>query len=143
MSKLLSRAKVCYANAEFDYRKMMEDDCFVDGCCYNLQQSIEMSLKFLVELAGEAYAENHDIRANLNKLRFLNVVVPGEEKLRAMASTLYSWETESRYKESFVASIADIEEAFPLAQALLEHADAQIKKEPAAPAAVFPENRLP
>ena len=68
MSKLLSRAVVALENAEHNYKMVGQDDCFMDACCYNLQQSIEFSLKFLVEMTGQQYAENHDIRANINLL---------------------------------------------------------------------------
>lgn len=56
-------------------------------------------------MTGQQYAENHDIRANLNILNRVNYHVTNEDKLRNMASTLYSWETESRYRDSFVAVI--------------------------------------
>ena len=68
MSKLLSRAVVALENAEHNYGKIELDDCYLDACCYNLQQAIEFSLKFLVEMTGQQYAENHDIRANINIL---------------------------------------------------------------------------
>lgn len=126
MSKLLSRAKVALENAEHNYKLVHEDDCFLDACCYNLQQSIEFSLKFLVEMTGQKYAENHDIRANINILNRVDYHISYETEIRNMASTLYSWETESRYKDSFVAVIADVEDAFVYAKAVLEEAQSKI-----------------
>lgn len=126
MSKLLSRAKVALENAEHNYKLVHEDDCFLDACCYNLQQSIEFSLKFLVEMTGQKYAENHDIRANINILNRVDYHISYETEIRNMASTLYSWETESRYKDSFVAVIADVEDAFVYAKAVLEEAKSMI-----------------
>lgn len=126
MSKLLSRAKVALENAEHNYKLVHEDDCFLDACCYNLQQSIEFSLKFLVEMTGQKYAENHDIRANINILNRVDYHFSYETEIRNMASTLYSWETESRYKDSFVAVIADVEDAFVYAKAVLEEAKSKI-----------------
>lgn len=122
MSKLLSRAKVALDNAKYNYGKISYDDCYMDACCYNLQQSIELSLKFLVEMTGQQYAENHDVRANLNLLNRVDYHVNYEKEIRNMASVLYSWETESRYKDSFIAAIADVEEAFIYAKALVEEA---------------------
>lgn len=127
MSKLLSRAIVALDNAEHNYKRIQQDDCFMDACCYNLQQSIEFSLKFLVEMTGQQYAENHDIRANLNILNRVDYHITNEKQIRAMASTLYSWETESRYKESFVAVVADVEEAFLYARALVAEAQDKIQ----------------
>lgn len=126
MSKLLSRAEVSLENAEHNFSRIHIDDCYLDACCYNLQQSIEFSLKFLVEMTGQQYAENHDIRANINILNRAGYHVSFEKELRNMASTLYSWETESRYKEAFVAVIEDVEEAFIYAKAILNEARGKI-----------------
>lgn len=126
MSKLLSRAKVALENAEHNYKLVHEDDCFLDACCYNLQQSIEFSLKFLVEMTGQKYAENHDIRANINILNRVDYHISYETEIRNIASTLYSWETESRYKDAFVAVIADVEDAFVYAKAVLDEAQSKI-----------------
>lgn len=126
MSRLLSRAKVALFNAQNDYNQIHNDDCFLDACCYNLQQSIEFSLKFIVEMTGQQYAENHDIRANLNILNRVDYHVTNEKILRNMASTLYSWEVESRYKDSFTVLIEDVAEAFTCAEALIKEADAMI-----------------
>lgn len=127
MSKLLSRAEVSLENAEHNYGRIHIDDSYLDACCYNLQQSIEFSLKFLVEMTGQQYAENHDIRANINILNKAGYHVNYEKELRNMASTLYSWETESRYKDSFVAVIEDVEEAFLYARAVLDEARGRVQ----------------
>lgn len=129
MSKLLSRAQVSLENAEHNYARINLDDCYLDACCYNLQQSVEFSLKFLVEMNGMQFAENHDIRANLNILNRIGYHVSNEKELRNMASTLYGWETESRYKDSFVAVIEDVENAFVYARALVVEAESMIKVE--------------
>ena len=126
MSKLLSRAEVSLENAEHNYGRINVDDCYLDACCYNLQQAIEFSLKFLVEMTGQQYAENHDIRANLNILNRADYHVSNEQDLRNMASTLYSWETESRYRDSFIAVLEDVDAAFVYARALLAEARSKI-----------------
>ena len=120
MSKLSKRATNKLFIAESCFHRIADDDSFIDDCCYNLQQSIELSLKYLVEIHGEQYAANHDIRSNLNKLERMGIGVPCKEKLRALASTLYSWETESRYRDDFVALTEDITDAFACARALAE-----------------------
>lgn len=47
MSKLLERAKVKRENAENSYKKIQLNDAYLDDCCYNLQQAVEMTLKYL------------------------------------------------------------------------------------------------
>lgn len=127
MSKLLSRSKISLEHAKSDYAKIDSHDCYLDSCCFHLQQSIEFLLKAIVEMNGAQYAENHDIRANLNILNRLNVDIPCEKELRNMASTLYSWETESRYKEGFIAAVKDIDEVMGIAENLIDFVCSQIK----------------
>ena len=118
MSKLLSRSKISLEHAKTDYLKINSNDCYMDSCCFHLQQAIEFLLKGIVEMNGAAYAENHDVRANLNILNRIGVEIPCEKELRVLASTLYSWETESRYKDSFIAATKDIDEVFEIAEKL-------------------------
>ena len=126
MSKLLARAKIKRINAEHDYRHISEDDAYLDDCCYNLQQSIEFALKYIVEMSGENYAENHDVRAQLNKLKNLGVEVPFRNEVRALASTLNSWEAESRYNDDFMAVIEDVDDARALADKIIAWCDGMV-----------------
>ena len=127
MSKLLARAHVKRINAENDYKRIGEDDAFLDDCCYNLQQVVEFTLKYIVELNGENYAENHDVRAQLNKLRAMGVELPFGDQVRHLASTLNSWEAESRYSDSFTSVIEDIDEVRSLADQLLAYCDGLVE----------------
>lgn len=128
MSKLLSRAKISLEHAKNDYKKIDENDCYMDSCCFCLQQSIEFLLKGIVEMNGLIYAENHDVRANLNILARNNIVIPNEKEIREKAAILYSWETESRYKDSFIAAINDIDEVMDIADDLLKYAIKDIEE---------------
>ena len=128
MSKLLARAKVKRTNAENDYYNISVDDAFLDDCCYNLQQTIEYCLKYIIELHGENYVENHDIRAQLNKIKNMDIVLPFEDDIRHMASTLNSWEAESRYNDNFTAVIEDIIDAKKLSDKLITYCDSLVKE---------------
>lgn len=128
MSKLFARAQAKYANAENNYLRIGEDDAFLDETCFNLQQCIELCLKYLVEMSGEEYIETHDIRAQINKLRSLNAVIPCEQDLRKMATTLNSWEAESRYNDNFTALIDDIEDARNIAEELITYCRGIVKE---------------
>lgn len=77
---------------------------------------------------GIQYAENHDIRANLNILNRQNIEIPCEKELRLIASTLYSRETESRYKDSFIAAIKDIDEVLQIADTLSKYVSSKIEQ---------------
>lgn len=128
MSKLLARAKVKLNNAENDYYKLSIDDAYIDDCCYNLQQTIEYCLKYIVELNGENYVENHDVRAQLNKLKNINVTLPFDDQVRKLATTINSWEVESRYNDDFVALIEDIDEVKQLAHTIVNYCDTLVKE---------------
>jgi len=128
MSKLLARAKVKRINAENDYAKLDQDDAFLDDCCYNLQQAIELALKYLVELNGENYVENHDIRAQINKLKNIGVNLPFEADLRHLAAIINSWEAESRYNDDFTAILEDIKDVRILADKVIQYCDNLVKK---------------
>ncbi len=126
MSKLLARAKTKRFNAENCYYKMGVDDAYVDDCCFNLQQAIELSLKYLVEMHGENYIENHDIRAQMKKLKELNAFIPCEKELRLLASTINSWETETRYNENFMALVEDIDDVRKIADEVIKYCDSLV-----------------
>ena len=126
MSKLLARAKAKKFSADNSYNYISVDDAYIDECCFNLQQAIEFCLKYLVEISGEKYIENHDIRAQMNILKRLEKYIPCEEQLRQMASTLNSWAVETRYNDNFVALIEDIEDAKVIAEELILYCDKQV-----------------
>ena len=123
MSKLLARAKAKRSNVINSYQQMSLDDAYIDECCYNLQQGIEFCLKYVVEMLGESYVETHDIRAQLNMLKKLNVEIPCEKELRMLASTLNSWEAETRYNDNFVALIEDINDAIIILDKLISYSE--------------------
>ncbi len=129
MSKLLARAKIKRINAEHDYKNLEIDDAYIDDCCYNLEQTIEFCLKYIVEMNGYHYITTHDIRAQMNRLKTLKIDFPCEKELRYIASSLNSWEAESRYNDSFVALIEDIEDARKIADKLIKYCDSLVIEE--------------
>lgn len=119
MSKLFKRAKSCLYTAKCCWQMRKEDDAFVDKACFDLQQCMEFCLKALVELNGETYVQNHDLRAQLNKLNKKGVNLPVFVEIAQNAATFNSWETESRYKDSFVALSQDVDLAFRICEDLI------------------------
>lgn len=129
MSKLLARAKAKKFSADNSYNYMSMDDAYIDECCFNLQQAIEFCLKYIVEMSGEEYIENHDIRAQMNILKRIEQHIPCEEKLRMIASTINSWAVETRYNDNFVALLEDIDDARTIADELIEYCDKLVSEE--------------
>ena len=129
MSKLLARAKAKRFSAENSYNNITVDDAYIDECCFNLQQTIEFCLKYLVEMAGEVYPENHDIRSQINRLKKLNQYIPCEDKLRLLASLINSWGVETRYSDSFTALLEDIDDVRVIADEIIEYCDSLVISE--------------
>lgn len=123
MSKLLARAKAKKFSADNSYNFISVDDAYIDECCFNLQQVIEFCLKYLVEMSGENYIENHDIRAQMNILKKLDKFIPCENELRMMASTINAWAVETRYNDNFVALFEDIVDARRIADELIAYCE--------------------
>ena len=126
MSKLYSRAKVRLHSAENNWKMRKEDDAYIDAACFDLQQSIEFSLNALIKLHGDNYVQNHDLRAQLNKLAKLNVDYDVFQKIAQNASTFNSWETEARYENSFTALEEDVQLAFQISKELLSIVDKEV-----------------
>lgn len=126
MSKLLARAKAKKFSADNSYNYISVDDAYIDECCFNLQQVIEFTLKYMVEMNGEQYIENHDIRAQMNMLKKMDIYIPCEEQLRLLASTINSWAVETRYNDNFVALLEDIDEVRSIAAQLIDYCDKQV-----------------
>ena len=119
MSKLLRRAKTKLDNAISSYGKIASDDVYLDDCCFNLQQGIEFVLKYMVEMTGQRYAQNHDIRAQLNLLDKAGVKYRHKIDLRNMAVTINEWKDAARYNDSFVAVVEDVELALVILKDLI------------------------
>lgn len=124
----LARAKVKRDNAEYNYQRISVDDAYLEACCNDLQQAIEFTLKYCVEMTGQAYVENHDVRAQINLLDNAKADIPCKDRLRQLAPMLLEWEASSRYNDNFVAMIEDIDDAREIADALIAHADALVIK---------------
>ncbi|MDR1961514.1 MAG: HEPN domain-containing protein [Gracilibacteraceae bacterium] len=126
MSKLFGKGSVCLENAINNWKKSKTDDkmCefLVDSACFNLQQSMEFFLKGFVQMQGQQYVKNHDLRAQINKLDFDKQAGLSEicDEIRTNASTFNSWETDSRYKDSFVTTVDDVQKAISICQRLEE-----------------------
>lgn len=120
MSKLFNRGKIRFQSAQANWNHRLEDDAFVDAACFDLQQAIEFILKYLVEMQGEAFIRNHDLNAQLNKLARLGIWAPVLEKIKSKAYIFNSWETETRYKDNFVALNSDVIEAFEICEELIQ-----------------------
>ncbi|MCI7491798.1 MAG: HEPN domain-containing protein [Lachnobacterium sp.] len=95
----------------------INDELYLDVCCYHTQQAIEKLLKCSIELKGVTYEFTHSIITLY--AQYISVGWDEIEMLELMSGTITGWEASSRYKESFVATVKQLEAAKGLYEILL------------------------
>lgn len=95
----------------------INDKLYLDVCCYHTQQAIEKLLKCSIELKGVTYEFTHSIITLY--AQYISVGWGEIEMLELMSGTITGWEASSRYKESFVATVKQLETAKGLYEILL------------------------
>lgn len=95
----------------------VNDEMYLDVCCYHTQQAIEKLLKCSIELKGVNYEFTHSITKLYSQ--YVSAGWDEIEILELMAGTITDWEASSRYKESFVATVKQLNTAKGLYNELL------------------------
>lgn len=95
----------------------VNDEMYLDVCCYHAQQAIEKLLKCSIELKGVNYEFTHSITKLYSQ--YVSAGWDEIEILELMAGTITDWEASSRYKESFVATVKQLNTAKGLYDELL------------------------
>lgn len=90
----------------------VNDELYLDICCYHIQQAIEKVLKCSIELKGFRYSYEHSISKLYGE--YINAGWPEYKDLRMMAGTLTDWESSARYKDSFAATISQLADALEI-----------------------------
>lgn len=122
MSKLLNRASTKIDIAHAAWSKRDVDDAYVDATCFNIQQSMEMTLKYLIELSGNSYPRSHRIESIISVLDNIGVSASQIDAIRNKAAMYSVWESDSMYSDDFAVSSSDVLEAFQLTKDLIEYA---------------------
>lgn len=95
----------------------VNDEMYLDVCCYHTQQAIEKLLKCSIELKGVNYEFTHSITKLYSQ--YVSAGWDEIEILELMAGTITDWEASSRYNESFVATVKQLNTAKGLYDELL------------------------
>ena len=118
MSSLCDKAIRDIKTVEWAKSQLGIDEDFMDIACYHTEQAIEKLLKFIIELSGEEYPKTHDITrlcAVIEKAKI--VTLP--DNLIMMSETLTLWESTSRYRDIFKATVRQLEIAEKIFEELL------------------------
>ncbi len=107
------------ARKDYDVVKTMSginDELYLDVCCYHIQQAIEKVLKCSIEMKGCHFSFGHNISKT-----YMEYCQAGWQELRdleLMAGTITDWEAGSRYKESFYATLGQLQTAIEIYEIL-------------------------
>ncbi len=107
----LDRALGNYKVAELTLQTMSNDDVCLDICAYHLQQTIELVLKYILELNGIEYPKTHKIEQLIQIAADNDVDLFLTEYIDDHSEMLSSWEAESRYKSSFSVELRKLNKA--------------------------------
>lgn len=90
----------------------VNDELYLDICCYHIQQAIEKVMKCSIELKGFRYSHEHSITKLYGE--YVNAGWLEYKDLRMMAGTLTDWESSAEYKDSFAATISQLADALEI-----------------------------
>ena len=106
---------------------MEEDDAFLDETCYNLEQCIDMCLKYLLEMNGENLFDTNDVRVLINKLKMIDAKIPYEDRLRSMSNILNDWDIQLTCTGAVEPTLDDVIKVKKIAENLIEYCDKIVK----------------
>lgn len=130
MSELLEKSRKRLIMAKIAYNlEEYSNDYMYDIICFDLQQSIEMSLKFVLEITANKNVRTHDITILLESVEKIDFKFTEKELLFNMSDTLTVWETKSRYKDGFKTTKYNIDRAIRLAESMIEDIENYIKEQ--------------
>ena len=114
---LLDRAFSNYKAFEINFSHKTDDEFFLNLSGYLLQQSTELSIKHLLEVAGIRYPKTHDIMSLINLVPDNKLYLVDGIKL--YADVLTTWESKSRYIKNYFLEVDSINTIYPLVKSLL------------------------
>lgn len=121
MSKLLNRAKSALYGAN-EYRKQISgEDADLDWACFLTHQSIELTLKYWIEMQGSVYKKTHDLNIHAEQLRSLGINNDLLDKVYDNAPILNKWEAQSRYNDTFITVIKLLDDSLNISKKLIEY----------------------
>lgn len=105
------------ALTNFDCAKLIrssiqeEDEEMINLVGYHLQQAVELSIKYTLELNGVVYPNVHRIEDLLRIAKSSNVDLHINEYIKEHDALLSSWEANTRYIIGFLVELEKIDKA--------------------------------
>lgn len=112
MSKLLKHSERWLDMAKYAWQCASVDDSFISQTCFDLQQTLELALRYLLTLYAVDYHDTHDFEILINLCSSIDLPFEIPSCFKIKAATYNYWEESSREDDDFNASKEDIEELF-------------------------------
>lgn len=123
MSRLFDKSKVYLNSAKYTFKCFSDDDMYLTKTCFDIQQSIEFVIKYLLEENAIKYPRTHDLHVLLELLPYNIKSYAIFNKIKINAAMYTKWEAEARYNDDFFVLIDDIKEAITLTDQLIKFVD--------------------
>lgn len=121
MSVLLLKAKTKIKSVELaiDYLEDTQFD-FSGELCFGIQQILEFTIKYALEVKGVKYRRTHDIEYLFDLLSSVYELSDVAIQLRSVANKITKWEASSRYDEGFTVEPNTVRETYSLVKRFYE-----------------------
>lgn len=110
MCLLLEKARKDYDTAV--YMQKLNDKYYLDICCYHIEQAIEKVMKCSIELRGNKFSYTYVLAKTYEE--YVSAGWPELKDLRLMTGTLTDWEAGATYKDSFTATVSQLDDAMEI-----------------------------
>lgn len=124
---LITRARNNYRMAELMWRECATDDSYINETCKALNESLEYSLKYIMELNGVKAVHTHVIQKLLPEVPTQYASTEWYSILRGIATEIKDWYSEARYADNFVALRDTTLQCFRAAKLLLDEIENNVK----------------
>lgn len=131
MSKtLLDKARTNYHTCNILLERATDDEELLNIVGYHLQQTVELALKFLLEINGAEYPKVHDIGQLINIARNHNIALDGsDDYIEDHADMFTTWEVKTRYILNYSLNLQSIQKAMPHVGAFLDFVNEQVQEQ--------------
>lgn len=130
MSNLFVRSKARFDLAAAAWKHKKNDEGYLELVCFDVQQSMEFTLKYILECNGIKYPRTHDIK-RLIKLLEEEGNCPNEVKaLKENADDYTKWEADSRYDDDFMETVSVIDDALTKLRTLIKYTESTYEQRP-------------
>lgn len=109
---LLDKAKQSFTVAQIIYKTMAAtDDAYLNYVGYHLQQSVELAIKFVLEMNGIEYPKTYDITQLIQFAEKKDINLFLSEYIDEHSEMLSTWEDKTRYMLNYRLESRKIDKA--------------------------------